>query len=180
MCRPVLSPTVSNATSSHVNLTGSVNTLILYESTAQYNIGASARNGAYLVSQSITCGSKTMTASSGSIENVPDGTFVFRAVDSRGFATEKTITKTIINYIKPTCNQDIRTELVGETTARVYITISGNIYNGSFGAVNNTITLQIRYTDESGQWSAWENVTDIGRDGHTYTAELSGGDFDYN
>lgn len=184
LCGPLITPTVININDDHVALTGSRDILIRYESMVEYAINAVAQNGAYLVSQSITCGSKTITdLAQGVIDDVPDGTFIFRAMDSRGFASETTLTKTLIEYIKPTCNQDIKAEIVDETNTHVNIKIYGNIFNASFGAVNNTMTLQIRYTDDSGEWGAWEslpNITNDNIDGNTYSVELSGGDFDYN
>ena len=183
-CAPILTPTVVNISEDHVVLTGNTNTFIRYESMAEYAINAVAQNGATIVSQSITCGSKVITdLPQGVIDDVPSAQFIFRAVDSRGLVTEKTINKIIVQYVLPTCNQEVTTELVDETKAKVYITISGNIYNGSFGAVDNTMTLQIRYTDAEGNWGAWQNLPDIANDnfdGNTYKVEISGGDFNYD
>ena len=184
ICGPLLTPTVINISDSHVALTGSSDILIRYESMVEYAIGATAQNGAYLVSQSITCGSKTISdMAQGVIDDVPDGTFIFRAMDSRGYASEKTLTKTVIDYIKPTCNQEVKTELVDETKTKVYIKIYGSIFDDSFGAVDNTMTIQIRHTDDNGVWSEWSSLPDFVGDNindNTYLVELSGGDFDYN
>lgn len=184
ICGPLITPTVINISDSHVALTGSRDILIRYESMVEYAVGATAQNGAYLVSQSITCGSKTISdMAQGVIDDVPDGTFVFRAVDSRGYASEKTLTKTVIDYIKPTCNQEVKTELVDETKTKVYIKIYGSIFDDSFGAVENTMTIQIRHTDDNGVWSEWSSLPDFVGDNindNTYLIELSGGDFDYN
>ena len=183
-CAPILTPTVKNISTDHVALTGNANTFIRYESMAEYAINAVAQNGATIVSQSITCGSKVITdLPQGVIDDVPSAIFIFRAVDSRGLVTEKTINKFIVQYVLPTCNQEVTSELVNETQTHVTIKIFGNIFNGSFGAVNNTMTLQIRYTDDDGNWGEWIDLPDIANDnfdGNTYTVELSGGDFDYN
>ncbi len=182
-CSPTLNPTVKNISTAHVALTGSNNYFIRYESSAEYTINAAAKNGASLVSQSVTCGSKVITnVASGVIEKVPSAIFVFRAVDSRGLVTEKTLTYFIADYVQPTCNQEVSTELVGETGAKVVLKVFGNYFNSTFGAVNNTLKVEVRHTQLDGTMGVWIVLSDQyapALDGNTYSLELEVSGFEY-
>lgn len=176
LCKPTLSPTVEDSNSIAIGVTGNKNTLIIYFSDAAITTGAAARNSATLVSQKVTCGSKSITTSSGTIEDVESGTFTFIATDSRGYSTTQTVTKDIINYINPTCNLNISNPT---TDGNLSFTITGNYYNGSFGAVNNTLSVSYKYKAGNGNYSDNIEVTNITLNGNTYTANISLTGLDY-
>ena len=176
LCKPILSPTVEDSNSIAIGVTGNKNTLIIYFSDAAITTGAAARNSATLISQKVTCGSKSITTSSGTIENVESGTFTFTATDSRGYSTTQTVTKDIINYINPTCNLNIPNPT---TDGNLSFTITGNYYNGSFGAVNNTLSVSYKYKAGSGNYSDNIEVTNITLNNNTYTANISLTGLDY-
>ena len=176
LCKPTLSPTVEDSNSIAIGVTGNKNTLIIYFSDAAITTGAAARNSATLVSQKVTCGSKSITTSSGTIEDVESGTFTFTATDSRGYSTTQTVTKDIINYISPTCNLNISNPT---TDGSLSFTITGNYYNGSFGAVNNTLSVSYKYKAGSGNYSDNIEVTNITLNNNTYTATISLTGLDY-
>lgn len=176
LCKPTLSPTVEDSNSIAIGVTGNKNTLIIYFSDAAITTGAAARNSATLVSQKVTCGSKSITTSSGTIEDVESGTFTFTATDSRGYSTTQTVTKDIINYINPTCNLNISNP---STDGNLSFTITGNYYNGSFGAVNNTLSVSYKYKAGSGNYSDNIEVTNITLNNNTYTANISLTGLDY-
>lgn len=176
LCKPTLSPTVEDSNSIAIGVTGNKNTLIIYFSDAAITTGAAARNSATLVSQKVTCGSKSITTSSGTIEDVESGTFTFTATDSRGYSTTQTVTKDIINYINPTCNLNISNPT---TDGNLSFTITGNYYNGSFGAVNNTLSVSYKYKAGSGNYSDNIEVTNITLNNNTYTANISLTGLDY-
>lgn len=182
-CAPIMTPTVKNISTEHVALTGSADCFIKYESMAEYAINAVAQNGARIVSQSVTCGSKVITdMAQGVIDDVPSAIFVFRAVDSRGLVTEKTITKFFVDYVRPTCNQEVRTELEGETGARVTLMIFGNYFNNTFGAVKNTLKVEVRHTQPDGTMGDWVDLTsfsDPTLTETTYSLELGVSGFEY-
>ena len=158
---PLLSPAVVDVNSTTIALTGDANTLIRYESMVEFQINAIAQNGATIANQSVTCGSKKVSGSAiGIIDDVESGTFLFSATDSRGLIGEKTITKNIVNYVIPTCYQEIKTELAGVTGAEVSLTIKGNYYNGSFGAVSNSLKIELRHTQNDGTMGEWVELTD--------------------
>lgn len=176
LCKPILSPTVEDSNSIAIGVTGNKNTLIIYFSDAAITTGAAARNSATLVSQKVTCGSKSITTSSGTIEDVESGTFTFTATDSRGYSTTQTVTKDIINYISPTCNLNISNPT---TDGNLSFTITGNYYNGSFGAVNNTLSVSYKYKTSGGTYSDNIEVTNITLNNNTYTANISLTGLDY-
>ena len=176
LCKPTLSPTVEDSNSAAVALTGDANTFIRYISDAAITSGAAARNSATLKSIKVTCGSQSITTSTGTIQKVDSGTFTFTATDSRGYSTTQTIEKTLINYINPTCNLNISNPT---TDGNLSFTITGNYYNGSFGAVNNTLSVSYKYKTGGGNYSDNIEVTNITLNNNTYTANISLTGLDY-
>ena len=176
LCKPTLSPTVEDSNSIAIGVTGNKNTLIIYFSDAAITTGAAARNSATLVSQKVTCGSKSITTSSGTIEDVESGTFTFTATDSRGYSTTQTITKDIINYVNPTCNLNISNP---STDGSLSFTITGNYFNSSFGAVNNTLSVYYKYKTSGGTYSDNIEATNITLNNNTYTATINLTGLDY-
>ena len=173
--KPTLSPTVVDNNSTTTALTGDSSKFIKYYSNASVSTGASARNSATLKSQKITCGAKSISSASGTINAVESGSFTFSATDSRGYTTTQTVNKTLIEYIKLTCSLNAG----APTTAGVAtLQISGNYFNGSFGAVANTLTVQYRYKTQGGTYGSWTETTAT-KSGNTYnaTATISGLDY---
>lgn len=176
LCKPTLSPTVEDSNSAAVALTGDANTFIRYISDAAITSGAAARNSATLKSIKVTCGSQSITTSTGTIQKVDSGTFTFTATDSRGYSTTQTIEKTLINYINPTCNLNISNP---STDGNLSFTITGNYFNSGFGAVNNTLSVSYKYKAGSGNYSNNIEVTNITLNNNTYTANISLTGLDY-
>ena len=170
--KPTLSPTVSDSNNTTTALTGDSSKFIKYYSNASVATGAQARNSATLKSQKITCGAKSITSASGTINAVESGSFTFSATDSRGYTTTQTVNKTLIEYIKLTCSLNAG----APTTAGVAtLKISGNYFNGSFGKVANTLTVQYRYKAQGGSYGSWTTVSAT-KSNNTYnaTATISG------
>lgn len=173
--KPTLSPTVVDNNSTTTALTGDSSKFIKYYSNASVSTGASARNSATLKSQKITCGAKSISSASGTINKVESGSFTFSATDSRGYTTSQTVNKTLIEYIKLTCSLNAG----APTTAGVAtLKISGNYFNGSFGAVANTLTVQYRYKTQGGNYGSWTEATAT-KSGNTYNATATISGFDY-
>ena len=170
--KPTLSPTVSDSNSTTTALTGNSSKFIKYYSNASVATGAQARNSATLKSQKITCGAKSITSASGTINAVESGSFTFSATDSRGYTTTQTLNKTLIEYIKLTCSLNAG----APTTAGVAtLKISGNYWDGTFGKVANTLTVQYRYKAQGGSYGSWTTVSAT-KSNNTYnaTATISG------
>ena len=173
--KPTLSPTASDSNSTTTALTGNSSKFIKYYSKASVATGAQARNSATLKSQKITCGGKSLTSASGTINAVESGSFTFSATDSRGYTTTQTLNKTLIDYIKLTCSM----EAGAPTPAGVAtLKIRGNYWDGTFGAVANTLTVQYRYKAQGGSYGSWTTVSAT-KSNNTYnaTANISGLDY---
>ena len=173
--KPTLSPTVVDNNSTTTALTGDSSKFIKYYSNASVSTGASARNSATLKSQKITCGAKSISSASGTINKVESGSFTFSATDSRGYTTSQTVTKTLINYVKLTCSMVANAPT---TSGVATLNINGNYWNGNFGSVANTLTVQYRYKTQGGTYGSWTETTAT-KSGNTYnaTATISGLDY---
>ena len=170
--KPTLNPTAVDSNTTTTALTGDSSKFIKYYSNASVATGAQARNSATLKSQKITCGAKSITSASGTINAVESGSFTFSATDSRGYTTTQTLNKTLIEYIKLTCSLNAG----APTTAGVAtLKISGNYWDGTFGKVANTLTVQYRYKAQGGSYGSWTTVSAT-KSNNTYnaTATISG------
>lgn len=178
---PILNPTVEDVNSDTLALTGDKNTFIKYESMAAFSTGAIPSKYATIVSQSVTCGGKTVyDLYNGVIDDVESGTFVFNVTDSRNMGASSSVFKNLVEYVKPTCYQKLEIEIIGETNANIHLTVNGNYYNGSFGAANNTLQLQVRYTDGNDNWGAWQTISGTPTyNGNTYELEATFTGFNY-
>lgn len=171
---PTLNPTVVDSNDTTKALTGDANKLVKYYSNAYYTINAAAVKNASLSSQKVTHNGVTKTTATGTYNGVENASFTFEAKDSRGNTTTKTITKTLINYVKLTCNHKVRISAEGVAT----IDINGNYFNGSFGAVANTLTVEYRYKTQGGSYSSWTAVTAT-KSGNTYSATATKSGLNY-
>lgn len=160
-------------------LTADDNKFIKYFSTASLTLSATTKKYATISSTKITCeDGKVSNSTSATFNNVESGNFTGGVIDSRGNPASITLNKTLIDYIKLTCNVDIyRPE---PTTGEVNLKVSGNYFNGSFGSVENTITLQYRYKESmTSYWSDWISITAIKNGNGYYWDGSLGTNFDY-
>lgn len=164
---PTLSPTLVDSFPAAEAFTGNTTTHIRYFSNIDVSAGAQALKEATIKSYKITCGSQTITTATGTFTNIESGTFVFSVTDSRGNTTTQTINRSLINYIHLTCNVELNNP---DATGNMSFTVKGNYFNGSFGTVNNTLTLRYRYRADTGSYSDWRTVT----------ATLNGNTYSYN
>ena len=173
--KPTLNPTAVDVNTKTTALTGDSSKFIKYYSNASVATGAKARNSATLKSQKITCGAKSISSASGTINAVESGSFTFSATDSRGYPTTQTLNKTLIEYIKLTCSLNAGAPT---TDGVATLKISGNYWDGTFGALANTLTVQYRYKTQGGSYGSWTTVSAT-KSNNTYnsTATISGLDY---
>lgn len=160
-------------------LTGNRDILIRYYSTASVAVYAEAKNGATIVSKTTTNGGVTITGDSCEFPNVESGYFSFSATDSRGYTTtvgrDLVAAGKFVDYVKLTCTlEDSKPDINGNIT----ISCSGNYFNGSFGATDNSLTVQYRYKALGGTFGNWVNMT-ITKQGNSYTASVDISGLDY-
>ena len=172
---PTINPTVKDTGSVSTKLTGDAdNKVIKYYNVMNIAFGAAALKGATIKSRKVTCGGKSLTAD-GNLGYVSSGDFVFTVTDSRGNTTTKTVKKTLINYLNPTCNF---VASAPTTDGNMTFTVKGNCFNGSFGAVNNAITVEYRYKVNSGSYGEWTALSPTYTN-NTYKADASLTGLDY-
>jgi ribosome-associated translation inhibitor RaiA len=94
--------------------------------------------------------------------------------DSRGNSTTKTVSKTLVDYVKLTCN-------IGGSKPNAQgnfdFTVKGNYFNSTFGTVANTLNVYYRWKSD-GDFSAWQPMTAT-KSGNTYTAVVNITGLDY-
>nr|DAE34903.1 MAG TPA: protein of unknown function DUF859 [Caudoviricetes sp.] len=169
-CAPTVTGTVVDANEATVVLTGDSGKLVRFYSTALCTITATAKNSATIKSKAIA--GQTVTDNTRSIPNVEAESIVFAATDSRGYTGSATVKADMVPYVRLTCN--VRAYRPQPTDGSARLEISGNYYQGSFGAADNTLTLQYRQGD-SGAWAdAAPTIS-----GNTYTATVDLTSLDY-
>lgn len=165
---PTISPTIKDTNATTLALTGDENIIVKYFSNAQITTGAAAIKGATLESQKASVSGKSITTASGTINAVESGTFSFTAKDSRGNTTTKDVEKPFIDYIKLTANFKPQITVDGV----ISFTVSGNYFNGSFGAVDNSLNVYYRYKAEDGEYGDWVAIA-ANAYGETYSGNVS-------
>ena len=168
---PTLAPIVEDTNATTLALTGDKNKIIKGHNSISFSNGATLKKEATVTSQSITYGSLKANTASGILTNVDSNVFKFNLVDSRGTAVNYTVNKTLVNYVKLTSNIVI----TNPTTDGVSnVTISGNYFNGSFGAVTNTLTIQHRFKQDDRNFTEWKTFSKAPTiSGNTYTLSSS-------
>lgn len=172
---PTISPTVTDVGGTSTALTGDANKIIKGFNYVNVASNAKGLKGASIKSQQITSGAAVINRASGSFNNTESADFTFTVTDSRGNTTTQTVSKTLINYVKLTCNL---TATNPTTDGEVTLKINGHYFNGSFGAVNNTLTVQYRYKENDGAYGDWITV-DAPRTNDTYDVTLNLTGLDY-
>lgn len=166
---PILSVEAYDTNSNTYNLTGNTSSMIPGYSNIYYRISATAQNGASITSYRATIGSSSKTTTTGTFVGATSGTITFSATDSRGNTARETIELDVVEYVPLTCNLK-STNL--STGGSMTITVNGNYFNGSFGDLNNTLTVYYRYKQAGGSFGSWTSMS-ASTSGDTYTATKS-------
>lgn len=173
--KPSISASVVDSNQTTIALTGDANKLIKYYSTAKFSVNATPKNSATIKTISSDYNGRTFSTSnvatwSSQYSYCEAGSYPFRVMDSRGYTNNITINKTLINYVKITCSMKVSNPTA---TGSCTLTISGNYFNGSFGATNNTLGIQYKMNDGD-----WTNATAT-LSGNTYKATVNLTGLDY-
>lgn len=157
-CAPTLNPFVEDVLYRSTVLTNDPNKIIKGFNEINVSTGATAYKGASIVSQSITCGTDTIPAAEGTFINAESATFIFSATDNRGQTVSQTIPKELVDYTKLTCGiVATAPNAEGELT----FNITGNYFNDTFGAVDNTLEVNYRYKVIGSEWATNDNGEEI-------------------
>lgn len=176
-CKPDVSGTIVDSNKTTKALTGDESKLVKYYSNALCTIEATAKNSATIKTKKI--GGTTVSGNTRTISAVETGSIAFAATDSRGYSTSVTVKATLIDYVKLTVNAQLHR--VDPTSGNAVLTVKGNYFNGSFGAVANTLTCRYRLAKSGESYGSWVTVTPT-KSGNSYSfsVNLSGLDYQYS
>lgn len=175
---PVLEPTIVDTNNVTIALTGNSSTIVKNYSIAQCNTNATLLTASDTITNSyIKNGEKIINGTSGIIYFPTSRDFEFYVATRRGLSAKKVVKPTYVDYVTPTCRQKITTTLSGDenTQATITLLITGNFFNGSFGAVKNTLKIEVQHTQNDGSMGDWVDVTPLipTIEGNTYSLEIT-------
>lgn len=190
-CTPTFNPTIVDTNSITIELTGNSSIIVRHKSVVSVNSGAAGAKHATITSQFIRAGGQYLNSGSGTLTNLTNGYFEFRATDNRGITgSHDLLVATFVDYSEVTCKQNVSIGLddSDNTTATARITLEGAYFNGSFGVKNNTLEFEYRIKEAGRSWSekaneSWQELTvdpaylTIANGRYTYKTELAGLDY---
>lgn len=169
-CKPTVTGTVVDTNATTIALTGDKNILVRYCSTALCTIATTLNKSAGSI-KSKTINNVAVSGSTLTLANVETGVFDFWAKDSREYSGSDREAKTLVLYEKLTNNATA--QRTDPTSGNATLTLEGNYFNGSFGAVSNALT--VKYRQGSG---SYVTVTpSISGNKYTATVPLTGLDY---
>ena len=175
-CTPTVTGTVKDINQNAVALTGDESKFIKGYSIAQIDISAQPKKGATINGYAAYLDNKVVAVTASStIQGVSSANFKLGASDSRGLWGYYTPSLTLIDYTTLTCGLDCG---IPSAEGSVSLSITGNYFNGSFGAVSNTLTVQYRYKADDGAYVSWITATPT-ISGNTYSAQFDVTGLDY-
>lgn len=168
---PLLEPKIVDTNPTTLALTGDETRFVKYHSTATFSVNATPLAGASIASYETTHNGAIYRGATGSVNNAEATKFDFKVTDTRGLTSGMTLYISYIEYTKLTCNVAADYPTSNDT---IPLTVTGNFWNNSFGAKNNTLTIQYRYKSNTiTDYIEWTtaNVTPT-FNGNTYVAEF--------
>lgn len=176
-CAPYVAGEVVDANEKTIAVTGDENVLVRYVSNALCTITAEAKNSATISSKAIN--GVTISGDTKTISAVETGAILFKATDSRGYATSVTVNKTLIPYAKLTANATLKRN--DPTSGKATLSVTGNYYNGSFGAENNALSVKYRVKQSGGTYEEYQAAeAEVNENGYTLNVDLTGLDYSYS
>lgn len=174
-CQPILAVAVNHDNSGTASLTGSNTAFIRHYSNAICTLSATAQYGASIV-ETWAEGNYTKTSDGKIVINqISSETLKFYAKDSRGYTSSISTKVTLVPYIALTNNATAGRP--NPTDGSAYINFSGDYFNGSFGAVNNTLSVRYQITHPDGRTEVVAVTPSISNNSYSAYIPLSG--FDY-
>lgn len=172
IAKPSLVASVVDINPATLAVTGDENILVRYHSIVQASAVCEAKCGAQITGYTMRHNATTYTASPVTIEGVESGSFSFAATDSRGYVTELAQNKTVIPYIKLTCNFS---DSPMDADGNMQIKLWGSCFTGSFGAANNEIIVEYRYRTANSSYGEWLPMpVTVGNNSYTAQIDLTG------
>ena len=138
VCAPHLTPSVRDTNEKTVALTGDENILVRFASQAECTLEAIPQKGAQIASATIEGVSCTRLM----VENAEKDSYRFCVTDSRGYRKEAVVTMPLVPYVPLTVYPETAWGEDG-----LILTVTGSCFSGSFGALENTLTLSCTLPD---------------------------------
>lgn len=160
---------------SNAGLIGSADTIINNNGGVVITGAATTKYSATISKNRISAGSEVYANTSKTFSSLPSGSIQFTATDSRGYSNTTTANRTVIQYVKPTISIGKPTITTGGVAT---FKIKGNWFNGSFGATNNTLTVQYAYGAADEEYSVWQNAVAT-KSGNTFSVNITVSNLDY-
>lgn len=176
---PTISASFADTSGSNWDLTGGSSRSIRYAtgSSLWYNINATAARGATIADYKVVYGNKTYTGQQGYLDNSDYLTATVTVTDSRGVKGTQTITLNMADYFYPTIVLRVSKPTAG---GEAEVEFQGSHFNQSFGAQNNSFTLEYRQKTGSGSYGSWRTVSSVTQTATTYSAVVDKTSLDYN
>lgn len=174
LCLPEVTATAEDINSVTLALTGNASRIVRGFSSVHILTSASAKNGASVASVRAVCGTQSASGEDVTINNADGDNVTVTVTDSRGFSASYTVPGlTLVDYVALTLNPEVQRESPGSDV--VSLSVSGNCFSGSFGAVDNALTVKARYKLLDGEYGEYTELTPY-VSGTTYSAsgELAG------
>ena len=169
-CRPLVGGSVRDINEVTLALTGDAQKMVRFFSRAYCEMAPYAQKGASVVKKQIQ--GITVEENSLTVEEFAGETVRFEVTDSRGFTAEHTQQVEQIPYIRLSC--DAQAERDDPVSGNATLYIFGDCYAGSFGAVDNEVT--VSYSIDGGPPVAVQpSVTEDQR--YYASASLTGMDY---
>ena len=182
---PVINSTSAvDTNTTTTSLTGNSSKIVKYASNMKVTVTTTPQNSSTIKTITINGTAATLSTSNGvttgvvTISGPTTSTYSVVVTDSRGYTASKSVTiasSNFINYV-PLTIANYAVVRNTPTDGKVNISVNGNYYNGSFGSVSNTLTIQYRYREKNGTWGSW---TTISNSNYTYTASIQLTGFNY-
>lgn len=158
-------PTVSFSYTTDIisqSITGYVDGVIKGVTDINYTITGTAKYSSTISKYYLSKTSSLLqeVEATGTISNIDSDTYYVSVQDSRGLSSD-TLQVDFEHYVDyiPLSVTNISVTRENELSGKVYLSLTGNYFNGSFGATNNTLTVQVRYKEKG--TSVWETTSDI-------------------
>lgn len=158
-------PTVSFGYTTDIisqSLTGYVDGIVKGVSNINYTITGTAKHNSTISKYYLSkvSGALQETQSTGSISKVDSDKIYTSVKDSRGLSSD-TLQVDFEHYVEyiPLTVTNISVTRENELSGKAHLNLTGNYFNDSFGATNNTLTVQLRYKAKG--TSVWETTSDI-------------------
>lgn len=171
-CKPRVSVSATDVNNETTALTRNNKVVIAGISNLRVVTDATAKNSASITSISVHCGGTEKTGADVTFDGASSATIYVIVTDSRGYATRVDVADlSLVSYMEPTIIHDVSRDT--PTGDKVTVSVRGKWYNGSFGAVANSLRVTVRRKSASDE--GYHTMVDIPitTDGNDYSGTVT-------